>query len=136
MTIGDIGPFLAEGEHSLGRPPWGMELVLDLVGCDPDTIASSAALHLFDERLMPVLDMQPYGPLILHRFALDNPRAAGYTFVRLITTSAVTIHFGELENTAYVNVFSCKPFDPDKVTAFIRDFFGAILTNTEVRYRG
>lgn len=141
MTIGDISGFLAEGEAAViagsrQYPPWGQELVLDLVGCDLATITSHAALAQFSADLCKVIDMEAYGPPILERFALDNPDAAGFTLLQLITTSSITFHFSEGRRSAYGNVFSCKRFNADVATAFITRFLGATVMHTEVRNRG
>lgn len=137
--IGDIGPFLTYGQaggYGSDPTPWGRELVLDLAGCDLATITSHAALAQFSVDLCKVIDMEMYGPPILERFALDNPDAAGFTLLQLITTSSITFHFSERKRTAYGNVFSCKWFDADEATAFITRFLGATITHTEVRNRG
>ena len=52
------------------------------------------------------------GPVLAH-FATYLPEAAGYSLVQLIETSAVTGHFCDASGDAYLDVFSCKDFDPE-----------------------
>lgn len=138
--IGDIGGFLAEGEageaSAAGYVPWGRELLLDLAGCDLNTITSEPALREFAAGLVDVIGMQAYGEPILHRFALHDPRAGGYTLLQLITTSLISAHFGEGDRVAFINVCSCQWFDADKATAYITKFFNATVTSTRVVNRG
>ena len=46
-----------------------------------------------------------------HR-AAHVPQAAGYSLVQLIETSAITGHFCDASGDAYLDIFSCKDFDP------------------------
>ena len=52
------------------------------------------------------------GPVLAH-FATYLLEAAGYSLVQLIETSAVTGHFCDASGDAYLDVFSCKDFDPE-----------------------
>ena len=102
-----------------------MELVLDLVGCDPDTIRSKERLVAYPGELCRVINMTPYGEPFVERFGLAGTKAAGFSLVQLIETSSITGHFSEASNRAYINVFSCKDFDPAIATEFTRRFFTA-----------
>jgi S-adenosylmethionine/arginine decarboxylase-like enzyme len=115
---------------------WGRELVLDLDGCDPATISDRDALVRFAAELCERIAMTPYGDPIAVRFALDNPDAAGYSLVQLITTSSIVAHFSELRRSAYVNVFSCRDFDTEDAAAFIAEYFGAERRVGHVLRRG
>jgi len=163
------------------RGMWGMELVLDLHGCNPETIASRADLVRFAAQLCDVIDMRAFGdPIIARgtltevigqvvgnfltsdtavteearnglvealteavtmgnplavRFALDDPDACGYTLVQLIETSSIVAHFSEKLGTAYINIFSCKEFDPDLAATFTTQFFAAAQTKKTVLIR-
>jgi S-adenosylmethionine/arginine decarboxylase-like enzyme len=57
--------------------------------------------------------MVVYGEPVLKHFATHLPEAAGYSLVQLIETSAVTGHFCDTSGDAYLDVFSCKDFDPE-----------------------
>ena len=49
----------------------------------------------------------------------------GYSVVQMIETSSVVGHFSEGTNTIYLDIFSCKPYDQQKVCDFCRGFFEA-----------
>ena len=63
-------------------------------------------------------------PLIEH-FAEHTPEAAGYPLVQVIETSNITGHFCDLTGDAYIDVFSCKPFEPDIAVDLILERLGA-----------
>jgi S-adenosylmethionine/arginine decarboxylase-like enzyme len=44
---------------------------------------------------------------------------------QLIETSLISGHFANATNAAYINVFSCAYYDPEKVLRFTKNWFGA-----------
>ena len=117
----------ATGNHqtSEGLQPFGTELILDLVGCDLAAISSGERIATFATDLCRLIDMKAYGPPFVERFGLADLKTAGYTLVQLIETSSIVAHFSEAWLTAYVNVFSCRPFDVDVAAAYVQSTFGA-----------
>ena len=104
---------------------FGTELVLDLYECDPDIIRSGKKLDTFARRLCRRIKMKRYGEPIIEHFGHKSPITSGYSLVQLIETSCVSAHFSEERNSAYLNIFSCKPFDPDDAATFCKGFFKA-----------
>ena len=103
-------------------PPWGYLLSLDLHRCTPGIVKCRATIDRFARTLVHRIDMKPFGdPQILH-FG-DGPRA-GYTLVQLIHTSCITGHFCDESDSAYLDVFSCKPFEPKDVQKVVAEYFG------------
>ena len=54
----------------------------------------------------------------------EDERVAGYSMVQLIETSLISAHMANLTNTVYLDVFSCKLYDPETVAEFARVRFG------------
>ena len=104
---------------------FGMEVVLDLYDCNPEAIRSKEKLQEYTRELCQVIEMTPYGAPFAERFGLNEAKTAGYSIVQLIETSSITGHFSEELNSAYINIFSCKGFDPEQAAEFSRGFFGA-----------
>jgi len=53
--------------------------------------------------------------------------------VQLIETSLISGHFANQTNNVYLDVFSCKFFDPNTVAEYAKEFFEARdynITNT------
>ena len=65
--------------------------------------------------------MVAYGDPILKHFGTENK--LGYTLVQLIETSNITAHFVEETNDAYLDIFSCKTFDPKDVEFLVNEYF-------------
>lgn len=107
------------------KQSFGMELVLDLHGCDPEVIRSREKLAAFSKKLCRRIKMKAFGQPVLEHFGHKSPVTSGYSLVQLIETSAITAHFSEGLNAVYMNVFSCKAFDPDDALAFCKDYFKA-----------
>jgi S-adenosylmethionine/arginine decarboxylase-like enzyme len=71
--------------------------------------------------------MVAYGaPQVVHFGSGDK---SGYTLVQLIETSNITAHFCEESNDMYLDVFSCKPFNPKDVEAVVNLYFSPIDKN-------
>ncbi len=114
----DQEPFFSDGVY-------GQELVLDLYDCDPKIIRSKKKILQYSKEICSLIKVKRYGKPICERFALDNLYAAGYSLVQLIETSLVSGHFSEAWNRAFINIFSCKPFNSKKAAHFTKTFFKA-----------
>jgi hypothetical protein len=66
---------------------------------------------------------------------IGSGRVAGYSMVQLISTSLISGHFANDTNNAYLDIFSCKGYDPAIVEAFSKDFFGARRSTATVTLR-
>jgi len=110
--------------------PYGYELVLDLQGCQVKTFTRSTIrrffialckaidmrrcdLHFWDDRGVPTRERQ------------TAAHTQGTSAVQFILTSTVVIHTLVQLGAAYINVFSCKRFDPATAEALAREWFGA-----------
>ena len=59
--------------------------------------------------------MRAHGPLMLDRFGDDE--LEGWSAMQFIETSSITIHADEVFGRCFIDVFSCRPFDPDIAAA-------------------
>lgn len=98
-------------------------------GTTVDAVATRESLI---KELTEALGMLPWAV----RFALHDPDAAGYTLIQPIETSLISGHFSEGRRTAYIDIFSCKPFDTDLAGEFTKGFFGAGTMRVRVLQRG
>lgn len=103
---------------------WGYHLMLDCAGCSYFSISDKETIYNFTKQLVKDIDMIAYGEPQIVRFGTGNK--AGYTLVQLIETSNICAHFVEEDNTMYLDVFSCKQFDPNVVENLVRQYFDAI----------
>ena len=101
---------------------WGYHLIINAGGCDADSVRCKETIAKFAKTLVHEIDMVAYGPPRIVKFGEGQTK--GYTLVQLIETSNITAHFVEETNDIYLDIFSCKSFDP-KVAAriFKKAFF-------------
>jgi S-adenosylmethionine/arginine decarboxylase-like enzyme len=102
---------------------WGKHLMIDAARVTGHTIRNPAIIHDFNRTLVKRIDMVAYGQPQIVRFGSGNK--AGYTLVQLIETSNICAHFVEENNSMYLDVFSCKDFDPTVVKETVEEFFEA-----------
>lgn len=102
---------------------WGKHLIIDMAAGDPTRVRSAEHIRRFVEALVPAIDMKAYGPPVLEHFAEHVPEAAGFSLVQLIETSAITAHFCDRSGDAYIDIFSCKDFDPAIAVEVVRQSF-------------
>ena len=102
---------------------WGILTSIDLFECDPKPINSEKDIKDFVVALCDLIDMKRYGDCQIYRFGSGDKE--GYTFLQLIETSLISGHFAAETNNAYIDVFSCKYYDPTVVADFAKAFFFA-----------
>lgn len=113
---------------------WGWHLSLDLADCDKTKITDRKHIAAFSKALVKAIDMKAYGePEVVH-FAAHDPSKGGYTLTQLIETSNICAHFVDATGEVYLDVFSCKPFDPNTVAQVAQEWFNpgdGVLTMRE-----
>jgi S-adenosylmethionine/arginine decarboxylase-like enzyme len=108
---------------------WGHHLLLNARNCVPATIRSKPLIQEFSRELVKKIDMVAYGTPKVVMFGTGNKK--GYTLVQLIETSNITGHFVEETDDMYLDVFSCKTFDPMTVEEVVDYYFGPGQVDTK-----
>jgi S-adenosylmethionine/arginine decarboxylase-like enzyme len=72
--------------------------------------------------LINAIVMRAHGPLMLDRFG--DGELEGWSAMQFIETSSLTIHADEFGGRCYIDVFSCKPFDPEVAAEIAVRYFG------------
>lgn len=103
---------------------WGLSSAIDLYDCDPNTIRDADEIKRFVIELCALIDMKRFGETVVVNFGEDE-RVAGFSMTQLIETSLISGHFANLTNAVYLDVFSCKYYDPKQVAEFAKKFFKA-----------
>ncbi len=106
-----------------GLRTWGKHLMIDAARLNGQAIRNPTRIHHFTAALVKRIDMIPYGPSQVVMFGSGNKK--GYTMVQLIETSNICAHFVEENNSMYLDVFSCKDFDPIVVKETVEEYFEA-----------
>ena len=110
--------------------PYGYELVLDLHDCNSEKFnradidryftelcrrisMEKCEVHFWDDVGVPTDERQ------------TSAQTKGTSAVCFILTSTIVVHTLDLLSAVYVNIFSCKTFDPEVATEFTKEWFEA-----------
>lgn len=116
--------------------PWGWELILDCFGSPVKKIKDEENIREFIKALVKNIDMVAYGEPFVERFATHDEDKAGISFCQMIETSNITGHFAEKTGDFYINIFSCKTFDPEDAIGTVYSFFGPANHRSKFIERG
>jgi S-adenosylmethionine/arginine decarboxylase-like enzyme len=109
-------------EPASAPAPWGMLAAIDLDGCPYELLADGERIRAFVADVIPAIGMVAHGPTLLERFGDGD--LEGWSAMQFIETSSITIHADEHGGRCFVDVFSCKAFDPALAAAMARAHFG------------
>jgi hypothetical protein len=104
--------------------PYGIELLLDLKGCDLGHL-SPEVLQDFFIRLCDLIGMKRHGEPVFWEDHSGIPHLHGLSAIQFLETSNVVCHPLPMLKAVYVNVFSCKAFDTDAAKRFCAEFWRA-----------
>ncbi|HSG27956.1 MAG TPA: S-adenosylmethionine decarboxylase [Candidatus Krumholzibacterium sp.] len=113
---------------------WGIASAIDIYDCDPQSIRNAELIRRFVAELCDLIEMKRFGETQVVHFGEDE-RVAGYSMVQLIETSLISAHFANQTNAVYLDVFSCKPYDPEVVREFATGYFRGTSSSLNVTLR-
>jgi S-adenosylmethionine/arginine decarboxylase-like enzyme len=113
---------------------WGIASSIDIYDCDPEKIRDAQLIKRFVVELCDLIEMKRFGETQVVHFGEDE-KVAGYSMVQLIETSLISAHFANQSNTTYLDVFSCKTYDPEVVRRFSQSYFGGSFSRLNVTRR-
>jgi len=103
---------------------WGLATAIDLHDCNPNTIRDAEKIKQFVRELCALIKMKRFGDTVVVDFG-DDPRVSGYSMTQLIETSLISAHFANQSNNVYLDIFSCKHYEPQVAADFAKAFFEA-----------
>jgi len=121
-------------EEAHKKSVWGIASSIDIYNCNPETIRNANKIRKFVTQLCSLIEVKRFGETEVIHFG-EEERVSGFSMVQLIETSLMSAHFANLTNTVYLDVFSCKPYDPFVVEEFAQKFFGGSHCITHVNLR-
>lgn len=113
---------------------FGFETLIDLKNCESD-IKDADLIKQYVDELVELIDMKKYGECEIVDFGEDE-KVAGYSMKQFIETSLISGHFVNATNAAYINIFSCKPYNAQAASEFTNKFFKAEKMNYQMIIRG
>jgi len=103
---------------------WGLDTGIDLHSCNPDSIRDAEKIKQFVRELCDRIEMKRFGECAVVNFGEDE-KVAGFSMTQLIETSLISAHFANKTNTVYLDIFSCKYYNPFDAAEFAKESFGA-----------
>ncbi len=113
---------------------WGLLSSVDLYDCNPEIIRDAEAIKCFVKELCEKIGMQTYGECVVVHFGA-NERVEGFSMTQLIETSLISGHFANASNNVYLDIFSCKFYEPRDVAEFAMEFFKGAHYRMQVALR-
>ena len=116
---------------------YGTELIIDLHDCDSAKFTRKHLKRYFVE-LCDLIDMERcklswFDDHGVHPDEQQTePHLKGTTAVQFIMTSNIVIHTLDLLGAVYVNIFSCKDFDPEVAADFTAKWFKGKIVNSHL----
>ena len=107
---------------------YGKELILDLRKCDDSKFTRSSIEEYF-KILCELIDMKRCDLYFWDDLNSEEEEkqtevhTVGTSAVQFILTSNITIHTLDLLRKVFVNIFSCKDFDPEVAKEFTESWF-------------
>ena len=113
---------------------WGLLAAVDLAGCTRSRLADGDCIRGFVGDVIAAIGMRAHGPTHLERFGLGE--LEGWSALQFIETSSITVHADEVYCRCFVDIFSCKEFDPRIAAGVACQWFGGTARITMVRRGG
>lgn len=101
------------------KEPWGLHLSIDAKNTN-DKVKDPEKIKEFGDKLIEKIDMIKHGEPQIEYFGENDKK--GWTYTQLITTSNICCHYCD-NNTMYLDIFSCKPFDQNTAINFIKEYY-------------
>ena len=113
---------------------WGMLAAIDLEECVRERVADGDCIRGFIGEVVPAIGMRAHGPIHLERFGAGN--LEGWSAMQFIETSSITVHADEVSSRCFIDVFSCRDFDPGIASRVACRWFGGTARVTVLRRGG
>jgi S-adenosylmethionine decarboxylase len=115
---------------------YGPHLMLDLAGCNAEILddldACFKLLNELPEKIGMTKITQPY----VFRYRGVIPEDEGITGVTIIAESHISLHTYPRKGFAFVDLFSCRPFDVKNAEEYIVQFFECKSPAVHMHHRG
>ena len=102
---------------------WGYHLIANLRKCQGNKSIFSGKhnlkyarkdLNKIIDNIVDVIDANKYGPLVIEHFGEDQ-KISGISMYQLIETSNINAHMVDFNKNIYLDLFSCKKYNPKDV---------------------
>lgn len=113
---------------------WWIATSVDIFWCDSEKIRDAKLIKKYVRELCKLIKMKRFWSTEVVNFWEDE-RVAWFSMTQLIETSLISWHFANQTNAAYLDIFSCKYYDPAVMAEFTLKFFGGKYYKINVNFR-
>lgn len=120
-----------------GGNMYGKELILDVHDCDISIFTRASLEYYFQYLCDDLIDMKraalhfwDYEGISYEEYERLPSHLKGISAIQFIQTSNITIHTLDDLGVVYLNIFSCKDFNPEVVKDFTEKFFKGQIKNS------
>ena len=123
-----------------GKTVYGKEIILDIWECNPKKM-NRKDMKIYFDTLCEKIKMQQEKLCWWDEIGVPKeeretlPHLVGTSAVQFIRTSNITIHTLTIMKRVYLNIFSCKNFNPKIVENYSKDFFEGKIKTSKVIIR-
>lgn len=103
---------------------YGLELVVDLKGCDLSDLSREKLQRFFVE-ICDLIDMERHGEPVFWEDNSGQPHLQGISGFQWVQTSNIVCHPLPLLKAVYINIFSCKEFNIEEALNYCVEFWKA-----------
>lgn len=118
------------------RYGYGPHLMLDLNECDQDKISDLELCRFFLDTTPEIMSMKKITEPNVFWYRPVEKEEEGITGMVIIAESHLSIHTYPHKKFAFIDLFSCKPFDIKFSVDYIVNLFGSKDPIWSVNYRG
>lgn len=115
---------------------YGPHLMLDLNECNPEILDSLDACFDFLNEMPAMIGMTRITRPYIFRYEGSYVDDDGITGVVIIAESHISLHTYPQKNFAFVDIFSCKPFDTEVAKQHVIDYFKSKSPVVYLQVRG
>jgi len=101
---------------------WGLHTSVDIHNCHPEYIRDKEIIRQYVLQLSKILKLKCYGTTQIITVGSDVD-CEGCSMTQFVEASLVAGHFAYKSNTAYIDIYSCKYYDPEAISHFTLSYF-------------
>jgi len=114
---------------------WGYSTHINLSRCNEHRIRSIEGTKNFLKDLVYFIKMTPYGePQVIHFGKKED--VAGISGNIFLEESNICLHLVEVDNSAFIDIFSCKPYSAEVAYSYCEKYFQSESGNYSYLTRG
>jgi len=120
----------------MNKTGFGPHLMLDLNECNVEKLNDYKLIFNILSDLPDKIGMTKITQPYVFPYSGLVPEDEGITGIVIIAESHISIHTFPLKKYVFIDVFSCKQFDTDKVSEYFINVFETKKYNQHITYRG